>query len=252
MAARQAKYRYPHWREPIAPAFVAAIAIHALLLLAVGFSVDWPEPKFNTLAVTLALTPATAAPEQAQHVAQENQLGDDAEPEPATTAQVVMQTTMTLSRELDIADGSDGEAVTPETLERELAALEQALSSLSDNAAISNPRIGSVAARRSLDAEYLARWRARVEQVGNALYRGEPPAGNGNVRLLVSVRADGTLEKIRMLQSSGNAQLDRAAQDTVVLAAPFPAFSPALAKLTPRLDIVRTWQFRSEPVSSGP
>lgn len=90
-----------------------------------------------------------------------------------------------------------------------------------------------------------------MEQVGNALYRGEPPAGNGDVRLAVTVAADGALVRIRMLQSSGNISLDRAAQDTVVLAAPFPKFSEELAHFTPQLEIVRTWQFRTEALSSG-
>jgi protein TonB len=87
--------------------------------------------------------------------------------------------------------------------------------------------------------------------MGNALYRGEPPAGNGDVRLLVTVLADGTLENIRVLQSSGISELDQAAQDTVVLSAPFPAFSRELAQHTPRLDIIRTWQFRTHAVRSA-
>jgi protein TonB len=64
---------------------------------------------------------------------------------------------------------------------------------------------------------------------------------------MVTVAANGNLERIRVLESSGDTRLDRAAQDTVVLAAPFPPFSEALAKRTRRLDIVRTWQFRSQP-----
>ena len=110
-----------------------------------------------------------------------------------------------------------------------------------------NTRIGAVAARRSLDAEYLSRWRSRVEQIGNVLYQGRPINANGDVRLMVTVAANGSLERIRVLESSGDTRLDRAAQDTVVLAAPFPPFSEALAKRTGRLDIVRTWQFRSQP-----
>ncbi|MEY2908049.1 MAG: hypothetical protein RLZZ602_572 [Pseudomonadota bacterium] len=236
--------------EPIAPAFVAAAAIHALVLLTFGFAFEWPEIKTNTLAVTVALTPAAQAPDNAQHVAAENQLGTETPGEQAP--QMRMQTQMTISRELDGADGEvTADQLTPEALERQLQELEQQLSSLSDSSAAANPRIGSVAARRSLDAEYLSRWRARVEQVGNALYRGEPPAGNGDVRLLVSVTADGALERIRVIQSSGNPDLDRAAQDTVVIAAPFPKFSSALAAQTRRLEIVRTWQFRTQTLSSG-
>lgn len=237
-------------REPITPALIAATALHALILLLVGFGFELPRPPaLNTLAVTVTLNSTPIPPDTAHHVATQDQRGDV---EPAVaTAQMRLQTTMTISRELDLG-GEGGDPSPAAAIEKQLADLEQALASLSDSPAPSNPRVGAVAARRSLDAEYLARWRARVEQVGNALYRGEPPAGNGDVRLLVSVRADGTLERIRVLQSSGNTVLDRAAQDTVVLAAPYPAFSDELARFTQRLDIVRTWQFRSQPVSSAP
>lgn len=250
MAANALYRRLPStFREPIAPAFVAAAALHGLLILAVGFGIEWPSFKTHALAVTVALTPATVAPDQAQHVAAENQLGFETPGEQAP--QMHMQTTMTISREADGGDGDlSADELSPEALAQQLQQLEQQLSSLSDSNALKNPRIGSVAARRSLDADYLARWRARVEQVGNALYRGEPPAGNGDVRLLVSVNANGTLEHIRILQSSGNPTLDRAAQDTVVMAAPFPKFSRELARQTSRLEIVRTWQFRTQALSS--
>ena len=67
---------------------------------------------------------------------------------------------------------------------------------------------------------------------------------------MVTVAANGNLERIRVLESSGDSRLDRAAQDTVVLAAPFSPFSESLAARTPRLDIVRTWQFRSQPAEN--
>ena len=233
--------------EPIAPALVAASAIHAMLIFAIGFGFTWPGFETQSIAVTVLLTPSNQAPIEAQHVAAQDQLGTTDAPEPAA-AQFQMQTTMTISRELDGADGELApEEVTPDAIDRQLKDLKQALSSISDQNVQTNTRIGSVAARRSLDAEYLSRWRARVEQIGNVLYRGRPLSANGDVRLMVTVAANGNLERIRVLESSGDTRLDRAAQDTVVLAAPFPPFSEALAKRTRRLDIVRTWQFRSQP-----
>ena len=237
-------------REPLAPALVTAMALHAIVFLAVGFGVAWPRFESESIAVTVVLTPANQAPTEASHVAAQDQMGEEEAAEPPTpVAQLQLQTTMTISRELDGADGALApEEVTPDAIERQLKDLEQALSSLSDAQSNNNTRIGSVAARRSLDAEYLARWRARVEQIGNVLYRGQPLTVDGDVRLLVTVTADGNLERIRVLESSGDTALDRAAQDTVVLAAPFPPFSAELAQRTPRLDIVRTWQFRTKSV----
>ena len=236
--------------EPIAPALVAALAIHALVILAIGFGVSWPEIEKQSIAVTVLLTPSNQAPVEAQHIAAQEQLGYAEEPEPAA-AQFQMQKTMTISRELDGADGQLApEEVTPDAIDRQLKDLEQALSSIADQSVQTNTRIGSVAARRSLDAGYLSRWRARVEQIGNVLYRGRPLSANGDVRLMVTVAANGHLERIRVLESSGDSRLDRAAQDTVVLATPFPPFSESLAARTPRLDIVRTWQFRSQPAEN--
>ena len=237
-------------KEPITPALVAAAAIHALLLLAVGFGFEWPEIRHNTIAVTFTMTPSSVVPERARHVAGDDQLGAL---EPAGEApQLALQTSLTLSRELDVGSGDlPSDALSTDSIERQIEALEQALSSLSDSNAPPNPRLGAVAARRALDAQYLARWRARVEQVGNTLYRGEPPAGNGDVRLLVTVLSDGSLESIRIIKSSGIPALDQAAQDTVVLAAPFPPFSAELARSTSRLEIVRTWQFRSTAVTGS-
>ena len=219
------KHALKELRAPITPAFGTAIALHAALLFGLGFSFQFAERPARTIAVTIALNPMAVAPNKAQHIAAENQLGDTQAGEQAPETRLVMQTSVTVSKELDSFSGD-----TP------------------SDSATANDR--SVAARRTLDADYLARWRARVEQVGNALYRGEPPAGDGDVRLLVTVSANGTLENIKVLQTSGNAMLDRAAQDTVVLAAPFPRFSSELAKMTARLEIVRTWQFRTEAVSS--
>ena len=95
------------------------------------------------------------------------------------------------------------------------------------------------------DADYLLQWQDDIERFGNAYYRGLALRhGDGDVRLKVSVRSDGSLWQIDLLQSSGSTALDRAAVDTVEKLAPFAPFPEALARETQQLDIVRTWQFR--------
>ena len=102
-----------------------------------------------------------------------------------------------------------------------------------------------MAARAALDADYLLQWQDDIERFGNAYYRGLTlHHGDGDVRLKVSVRSDGSLRQIDLLQSSGSTALDRAAIDTVEKLAPFAPFPEALARDTQQLDIVRTWQFR--------
>lgn len=235
-------------KEPIVPAFVMALTLHVLAIVTLGFGVDLVPEGREALAVTVALLPANTTPKDARHIAAMDQAGElTASAQMATQLQV--QTSLSLSREL--VPDTDGSASSSQNKLSAEHIIAQALAAMSDAGNIADSLAGTVAARRALDAAYLARWRARVEQVGNALYRGEPPAGNGDVRLLVSVLADGTLKRIHVLQSSGNSALDRAAQDTVILAAPFPPFSRELAERTGRLDIVRTWQFRSTPVAQA-
>ena len=111
--------------------------------------------------------------------------------------------------------------------------------------AAASPQQASMAARAALDADYLLQWQANIERFGNAYYRSLALRhGNGDVRLKVSVRSDGSLQQIDLLESSGSVALDRAAVDTVEKLAPFAPFPQALARETQQLDIIRTWQFR--------
>ena len=108
---------------------------------------------------------------------------------------------------------------------------------------VQNTRLGSVASRRALDADYLRRWVDRVQNFGNAALANVGSA-NGDVRLLVVVDRLGILLNVTILESSGFPHLDRAAIKSVQDAAPYPAFPPALSAQVDKLEIVRTWQFR--------
>lgn len=234
--------------DPIWSALVAATGLHLLVLGGFGFGIDldFSRAKPNSVAVTFALSASSLAPEEARHIASQDQTGALEDGDFAAPQMIATMSIATGESEL-----SDDGAPTTESIEEQLAALERDVSALSDNAVNSNPRAGAVAARRSLDADYLARWRARVEQVGNAIYGGvQRKADDGDVRLLVVVRADGSLEVVTLLKSSGNRALDSAAIATVRSAAPFPAFPTSLRQQTQRLEIVRTWQFRGQSLSS--
>jgi protein TonB len=146
--------------------------------------------------------------------------------------------------------------VSPEVdkLTRELADLEAELDEQSRNYA-RMPRVRrltSVATRHSADAAYLLDWRRRVEAVGNKYY---PEASvrygiYGNLRLLVAIRADGSLVDIKVLSSSGYAVLDEAAIKIVRMAAPYAPFPAELRATTDQLEIIRTWQFQENRLSS--
>ena len=96
-------------------------------------------------------------------------------------------------------------------------------------------------------AAYLEAWRKKVERIGNLNY---PEAAKrqklyGALILHVAVRADGSIEQIRLLRSSGHKALDDAAIRIVRLAAPFAPFPPGIREKVDVLDITRTWQFRN-------
>ncbi|NCA91614.1 MAG: energy transducer TonB, partial [Gammaproteobacteria bacterium] len=119
-----------------------------------------------------------------------------------------------------------------------------------DTAAFANrPRRKAISAstQEYKYASYLETWRRKVEAIGNLNYPEEARRRKlyGNLILQVGVRADGSLEEVRVLRSSGSTILDEAAMRIVHLAAPFAPFPPDIRRETDFLDITRTWQFLS-------
>jgi protein TonB len=55
--------------------------------------------------------------------------------------------------------------------------------------------------------------------------------------------ANGSLQGVELLQSSGVQVLDRAAMDIVREAAPYQPFPDSIRSSTDQLDIIRTWRF---------
>ncbi len=96
-------------------------------------------------------------------------------------------------------------------------------------------------------SNYLDAWRRKVERIGNINYPDEARRQKlyGNLVLLVSLRADGTIYEIEVRRSSGHKILDDAAIRIVRLAAPYAPFPAEIRKETDILDITRTWQFLS-------
>ncbi len=92
---------------------------------------------------------------------------------------------------------------------------------------------------------YLESWRRKVERIGNLNYPDEAKRQRlyGNLVLHVAVKADGAIERVRILHSSGHKLLDDAAIRIVRLAAPYSPFPNNIRKETDVLDITRTWQF---------
>lgn len=107
--------------------------------------------------------------------------------------------------------------------------------------------ITGIQAKADASAEYLDRFRQKVEMFGNRYY---PDAAkqqklSGEVRLMVILNAQGGIRAIRLLQSSGSSVLDEAAKASVRRAMPFGKFDAKLKDIS-ELRIVRTWRFDAQ------
>ena len=94
-------------------------------------------------------------------------------------------------------------------------------------------------------ARYIEDWRQKVERIGELNY---PQAARdqklyGSLVVTVSIKADGTLEKVEINRPSGHKILDEAAVRIVRLAAPYAPFPADIMKDTDVLSITRTWTF---------
>ena len=271
-------------------AVLVAAGLHLLLAFAVSFS-NQSSPRYNPqIEVTLATRPSQQAPDEARHIAQQNQQGSGQEaeveavssqnnefplqsPTPQQSAPRQTDTDSSASGELlstvaaaprmvneQYEQDENRQNLTPgfnpevDQINPQLASHEAELDEQTQ-AYAHRPRVRrltSVSAKQAADAAYLADWRQRLEAVGNKYY---PEASvryglYGDLRLLVVIRKDGSLEDIKVLKSSGYAVLDEAALKIVRMAAPYSPFPPELAATTDKLEIIRTWQFQENELGS--
>ncbi|MEZ5554186.1 energy transducer TonB [Haliea sp.] len=266
-------------------ALFLAGALHLILLLGLGFDFEPPTPPAPQLAITLAQQRSALTPEDITHLAQFSQVGSgDAANEDRMGGRTSGAPEQAQAREAsDTSEATRADTAlsarssreqTAEERERQREATPMAApqpvgltARLQDERAeldidedldtrSSAPRVrrlSAVSAKEAIDAAYLHDWRRRVEAVGNQYY---PEASiryglYGSLQLLVVINYEGQLEDIRILSSSGYAVLDEAAMKIVRMAAPFAPFPAALKATTDKLEIVRTWQFEENRLSSG-
>ncbi|MGM0701797.1 MAG: TonB family protein [Pseudomonadota bacterium] len=97
------------------------------------------------------------------------------------------------------------------------------------------------AARQAAEARYIDDWTRRIEVYGNRAHPA-PRELHGQLRIRVVIARDGELRQAEVIQSSGHAELDRAALDTVHGAAPYRPFDDDMGALD-SLSITRVWRF---------
>lgn len=142
-----------------------------------------------------------------------------------------------------------------EQLSADIASLEAELA-LNQQKYAKRPRVNrqnTAATKRDISAWYREDWRKKVERVGNLNYPDEARRQGiyGSLRVLVIIKSDGSLENMRILESSGHPVLDRAALNIVRTASPFAPFTGELAANYDQVEIIRTWRFeRGDRLSS--
>ncbi len=269
--------------------FCLAAALHAALILGIGFSRELQSRSAPRLEITLAqhrsdndkadylaqfdqagsgtlaekalLTKREDSPFR-DNAAQDPQLLKLARSEPSRAQQAQLATTAKSQRKtaLETADhsrsssrqsGNDRDT----QLNQEIASLEAKLD-LQRQAYANRPKrrvLTSVSTKRAVDAEYLHHWRTRVETIGNRHYpeQARQRGIEGELRLRVALKPDGSVQEVKLLQSSGHALLDRAAMRIVHLAAPYAPFPAEMRREVDILEIIRTWRFEKNALTSS-
>jgi protein TonB len=269
------------WNSPdrLLLTLVLAAIVHAVVILGVTFTMPKPEKVSSSLEITLVKSFTKEAPEQADYLAQENQVGagenpDKAVPrsEPALPSGVGRelnpapnQTRMTEVKPKEVLQQeqsekkitayqgdsdespSDVPRISADAMPQPAAEISAAINRSQDDSArkVRRMDVNEASARKYGGAEYERDWQDRIERVGTLHFPDEARRKglSGSLLMSVGLRSDGTIDSIQVTQSSGHQVLDDAARNIVRLAGPYAAFPPELARQTEVLVITRTWRF---------
>ncbi len=260
--------------------FLAAV-IHVVIGLGVNFVAPQPEQVSRSIDITLVNMPTKKAPEKAQLLAQENQIGAGEQSKKPTPQQLpsqgnsqtkqIKKSTQEQSepkaaKKLITQKKAEKKIVTaskPDTVQQtekrpQLSAetLQQQITQLGTEIRLSQQSVeqtkikfvDSVSAHKYVAAQYMKDWEDKVERTGNLNYPEVAAKKNfsGTLTMDVGIKADGSIYSIRINQSSGNPALDEAAKRIVRMSAPFAPLPAELQKELDVLVITRVWKFSDE------
>ncbi len=266
-----------------------ALALHAIIVLGVTFTLEDPEPAAQTMEITLAQYDDEEKPEEADFLAQANQKGSGtveevsqlSTPERAEYKDTVVRKTERVQREAVssaepivkkktvVAAKSPSKKKAPiienrkkpkpEVIKKprkslmarslEIASLEADLQrqqrEYSKRPKVT--RFHAASTMKAVDAQYISSVKSKIERIGALNFPEEARSKlYGRPRLLIAIRADGSLRDLRVLYSSGNNVLDDKALKIVRMAAPFPPFPDEVRKERDELELIRTLEFKGE------
>lgn len=96
-------------------------------------------------------------------------------------------------------------------------------------------------------AAYLEAWRQKIERLGTINYPANARGKiYGSLMLSVAIRKNGTIEKVRVVKSSGHKILDDAALRIIKLGEPYARFPPDIAAETDIIEVNRWWKFTKD------
>ncbi|MGZ5049520.1 MAG: TonB family protein [Methylobacter sp.] len=265
-------------------ALLLATVVHVVVGLGINFTMPRPEQVSRAIDITLVNMPSQKAPEAAQFLAQENQIGageqsHKSEPPPqqlpsrsanqakpqakkvvpeqseakatkkVITAPKAEKKAVTANKPENTAHAESHPQLTRELLQQQIAQLgtEIRLNQQSDEQS-KIKFVESVSAHKYVAAQYMKDWEDKVERTGNLNYPEVAAKKNfsGILTMDVGIKADGSIYSIRISQSSGNAELDEAAKKIVRMSAPFAPLPMELRKELDVLVITRVWKFSDE------
>lgn len=270
--------------ETLVLALVIAVALHAVAITQVGF--DWfddiGESRAPNLDVILVEWSSEQAPDEADFLAQANQMGggDNTERERPSSPPSIESAGIESEQQADAevlpeplpmpaspilaTEGDQVEIPEPDPAEDETAPAPDVSDLLRQTREIAQAAPDPLAVERSvpkrprrkfitantrehLYASYMRAWVSKVERVGNMNYPEEARRRKleGSLVLSVDVLPDGSIEHIQILRSSGFEMLDEAAVRIVRLGAPYAELPAEIRAETDILVITRTWQFSS-------
>jgi len=262
--------------------FLAAV-IHVVIGLGINFTAPQPEQVSRSIDITLVNMPTQKAPEKAQMLAQENQIGageQSRKPEPPPQqmpsqgnnqpkqvkknvpehkepkAEKKLITQLKAEKKIITASKPDTEhsiekhpQLTAEMLQQQIAQLGTEIRHSQQSAEQAKIKfVDSVSAHKYVAAQYMKDWEDKVERTGNLNYPEVAAKKNfsGTLTMDVGIKADGSIYSIRINQSSGNPELDEAAKRIVRMSAPFAPLPIELLKELDVLVITRVWKFSDE------
>jgi protein TonB len=260
----------------------AAGVVHAIVILGVGFGVEPQQRVGTTLEIALVKAPDKERPDEADYLAQADQVGSGEAEEKAlnqrqasrnpskkdpvvsevketkkanaSANKVLLQETAQVAVDASAQKTPDKhkEVTVAKLLEQnqEILRLQSELAADIDSYS-KRPRklhVNSISAHKSIAASYEAAWQQKVERVGNLNYPGEVRRKelSGTLLLSVEINKDGSLANVMVKRRSGHKIIDDAAMNIIRLSAPFAPFPIALRKEVDVLVITRTWQFLNE------